>query len=193
VTPPSQRNSGKNRRAEGRFELVGYICGFFRLSSPGKTSSPPHDLRQGRCLPEERGAGDDPAFPIKPLRAFQAVALFWGRQRGSAPLRDGYATLLARRPARRGHMPRRNTQPNHIVKLYVRYGPSWTGQIVCWCGLPPSCCIQAIFAAYRRAASLACWARHGRGCSSGVEHNLAKVGVEGSNPFARSKFPKGNQ
>jgi hypothetical protein len=31
--------------------------------------------------------------------------------------------------------------------------------------------------------------RHGpmeRGRSSGVEHNLAKVGVEGSNPFARS-------
>ncbi len=28
-----------------------------------------------------------------------------------------------------------------------------------------------------------------RGCSSGVEHNLAKVGVEGSNPFARSNFP----
>jgi hypothetical protein len=26
----------------------------------------------------------------------------------------------------------------------------------------------------------------GRGRSSGVEHNLAKVGVEGSNPFARS-------
>jgi hypothetical protein len=29
------------------------------------------------------------------------------------------------------------------------------------------------------------------GCSSGVEHNLAKVGVEGSNPFARSNFQKG--
>ena len=28
------------------------------------------------------------------------------------------------------------------------------------------------------------------GCSSGVEHNLAKVGVEGSNPFARSKMFK---
>ena len=27
------------------------------------------------------------------------------------------------------------------------------------------------------------------GRSSGVEHNLAKVGVEGSNPFARSRFP----
>ncbi len=27
-----------------------------------------------------------------------------------------------------------------------------------------------------------------RGCSSGVEHNLAKVGVEGSNPFARSNL-----
>ena len=31
------------------------------------------------------------------------------------------------------------------------------------------------------------------GCSSGVEHNLAKVGVEGSNPFARSNsFERGN-
>ena len=29
---------------------------------------------------------------------------------------------------------------------------------------------------------------NGCGCSSGVEHNLAKVGVEGSNPFARSSF-----
>lgn len=29
----------------------------------------------------------------------------------------------------------------------------------------------------------------GCGCSSGVERNLAKVGVEGSNPFARSKIP----
>ena len=29
------------------------------------------------------------------------------------------------------------------------------------------------------------------GCSSGVEHNLAKVGVEGSNPFARSSFQQG--
>ena len=34
------------------------------------------------------------------------------------------------------------------------------------------------------------------GCSSGVEHNLAKVGVVGSNPIARSKhhieIPGGN-
>ena len=30
--------------------------------------------------------------------------------------------------------------------------------------------------------------RQERGRSSGVEHNLAKVGVEGSNPFARSRF-----
>ena len=30
--------------------------------------------------------------------------------------------------------------------------------------------------------------RRERGCSSGVEHNLAKVGVEGSNPFTRSNF-----
>ena len=32
--------------------------------------------------------------------------------------------------------------------------------------------------------------RRERGRSSGVEHNLAKVGVEGSNPFARSRFQK---
>jgi hypothetical protein len=31
------------------------------------------------------------------------------------------------------------------------------------------------------------------GRSSGVEHNLAKVGVEGSNPFARSSFPSHRQ
>jgi hypothetical protein len=33
----------------------------------------------------------------------------------------------------------------------------------------------------------------GRGRSSGVEHNLAKVGVVGSNPIARSKINKINQ
>ena len=31
------------------------------------------------------------------------------------------------------------------------------------------------------------------GCSSGVEHNLAKVGVEGSNPFARSSSPNASR
>src|SRR5690606_26377793 len=35
----------------------------------------------------------------------------------------------------------------------------------------------------------ACGESRASGCSSGVEHNLAKVGVEGSNPFARSSFP----
>ncbi len=30
--------------------------------------------------------------------------------------------------------------------------------------------------------------RHGRGCSSVVERNLAKVDVEGSSPFSRSTF-----
>src|SRR5262249_22048416 len=31
------------------------------------------------------------------------------------------------------------------------------------------------------------------GCSSGVEHNLAKVGVVGSNPIARSSHPTGKK
>ncbi len=41
-------------------------------------------------------------------------------------------------------------------------------------------CNDALFAYYPGLTSLG-------GRSSGVEHNLAKVGVEGSNPFARSK------
>src|SRR3954452_21160679 len=40
----------------------------------------------------------------------------------------------------------------------------------------------------KSAASQRCLGIAERGCSSGVEHNLAKVGVEGSNPFARSNF-----
>ena len=39
-------------------------------------------------------------------------------------------------------------------------------------------------------AAFAAYPRFGCGCSSGVEHNLAKVGVVGSNPIARSKKPK---
>ena len=35
--------------------------------------------------------------------------------------------------------------------------------------------------------------RPASGCSSGVEHNLAKVGVEGSNPFARSNTSNQNE
>ena len=38
------------------------------------------------------------------------------------------------------------------------------------------------------AASIKTLAAMECGCSSGVEHNLAKVGVEGSNPFTRSKI-----
>src|SRR6185369_5742582 len=40
-------------------------------------------------------------------------------------------------------------------------------------------------------APLSASRRHlGCGCSSVVEHDLAKVGVEGSSPFARSRFSK---
>jgi hypothetical protein len=54
------------------------------------------------------------------------------------------------------------------------------------------CCIRELFAPYSRKSS-ALLPSAGCGCSSGVEHNLAKVGVEGSNPFARSKFLQGNE
>ncbi len=51
-----------------------------------------------------------------------------------------------------------------------------------WKGILP-------FAASRGYKRLVALAGSASGCSSGVEHNLAKVGVEGSNPFARSSFP----
>ena len=38
-----------------------------------------------------------------------------------------------------------------------------------------------------------CFRTHSRHSRSSPEHNLAKVGVEGSNPFARSRFSRGNQ
>ena len=56
-----------------------------------------------------------------------------------------------------------------------------------------SCCIRRPLLAYdsrcrpRHAADTGC------GCSSVVEHDLAKVGVEGSSPFARSNFSQSIQ
>ncbi len=41
---------------------------------------------------------------------------------------------------------------------------------------------------WHRTALYAAYIKFGCGCSSGVEHNLAKVGVVGSNPIARSKI-----
>ena len=46
------------------------------------------------------------------------------------------------------------------------------------------CVIYRAFAAVERRIT------QGRGCSSGVEHDLAKVGVVGSNPIARSNLSK---
>jgi hypothetical protein len=50
----------------------------------------------------------------------------------------------------------------------------------------------AIRSLFRHIAAAAVWTVSS-GCSSGVEHNLAKVRVEGSNPFARSKFQIGEK
>jgi hypothetical protein len=44
-----------------------------------------------------------------------------------------------------------------------------------------------------KTAPCALWGCTERGRSSGVEHNLAKVGVEGSNPFARSSYLQENE
>ncbi|MEN9753837.1 MAG: hypothetical protein RLZ07_219 [Pseudomonadota bacterium] len=50
-----------------------------------------------------------------------------------------------------------------------------------------ACCISRELESYSPHRGPLGPADDGCGCSSGVEHNLAKVGVEGSNPFARSK------
>ncbi len=47
------------------------------------------------------------------------------------------------------------------------------------------CCIRPALRPYRRGLRLR---RRASGCSSGVEHNLAKVGVGRSNRFTRSNF-----
>ena len=54
----------------------------------------------------------------------------------------------------------------------------------------PAVAIAGALRSYTRRAPDHPAGRFGCGCSSGVEHNLAKVGVEGSNPFARSKSPR---
>ena len=48
--------------------------------------------------------------------------------------------------------------------------------------------VQRYSACLTETTSLSAEKTGASGCSSGVEHNLAKVGVEGSNPFARSSF-----
>jgi hypothetical protein len=49
--------------------------------------------------------------------------------------------------------------------------------------------LEGFWHSRRKAAALRAAALMlGCGCSSGVEHDLAKVGVEGSNPFARSSL-----
>jgi hypothetical protein len=53
--------------------------------------------------------------------------------------------------------------------------------------MPPH---MSIFGAALKFGTEASVPPHGCGRSSGVEHNLAKVGVEGSNPFARSNKSK---
>src|ERR1700677_527640 len=67
------------------------------------------------------------------------------------------------------------------VKVSPLQGPRWN-RLWGLEGVLQSHAACAI-SAHRRRRS-----RRGCGCSSGVEHNLAKVGVEGSNPFARSIF-----
>jgi hypothetical protein len=56
-----------------------------------------------------------------------------------------------------------------------------------------SCCIRRPLLAYDSRCRRSHATDTGCGCSSVVEHDLAKVGVEGSSPFARSNFSQSIQ
>jgi hypothetical protein len=76
--------------------------------------------------------------------------------------------------------PKKDTAPNRLNMLRPALPSS---------PLTFPVAIRPLFRHIAAAAALAV----SSGCSSGVEHNLAKVRVEGSNPFARSKFSSGIQ
>ena len=77
----------------------------------------------------------------------------------------------------------RGRNPYRVVRRVSR---SSLALVICARDTSILVCISRRIAAYSGSGGDAV---HGCGCSSGVEHNLAKVGVEGSNPFARSRTP----
>jgi hypothetical protein len=78
-------------------------------------------------------------------------------------------------------MPMKQAVGNVFVEDDVRYGRQKTAAM----GRKPLRSRSQPTAAVFPSIVLRPWC----GMSSEPEHNLAKVGVEGSNPFARSKFP----
>ena len=89
--------------------------------------------------------------------------------------------------------------PIHVVMRAVRSGSFRAARGVGWAECPNRAVrhrrrsIVAIAGGFWhrwRARRLPAAGVFGCGCSSGVEHDLAKVGVEGSNPFARSSLSK---
>ena len=77
------------------------------------------------------------------------------------------------------NLPTNSVLPHIIMKLFTKN--LW--RLVTFLNFP--CCNLDPNGSYSRSPTETLAAS---GCSSGVEHNLAKVRVEGSNPFARSSF-----
>jgi hypothetical protein len=81
--------------------------------------------------------------------------------------------------------------PQRVEALQQFFGRQWWTCHDHTCRRPRQQVLDADVANLPRTAIMtliAATAAMERGRSSGVEHNLAKVGVEGSNPFARSKL-----
>jgi hypothetical protein len=112
--------------------------------------------------------------------------------------------------------PRRNGNQLERLRAYLKCSPAaaaievpdsgpeqgrfgleyllWLRDYQFWMISPPSQALHSLAAFAIRLPLLAGFHRrqlsYGCGCSSVVEHDLAKVGVEGSSPFARSNIPQ---
>ena len=145
-----------------------------RRRSPDRSSPPPPE-------PPRIGAGG---------RSIAASSCRFGSFHPLPPSLTGRAPLpRTRKSARMSFSIDRNDALSHCVSTVIRGGSAIvrrSGNFPAKTGLrpSPSCCYRSA----RPAATPGL--TQGSGCSSGVEHNLAKVGVEGSNPFARSNFPQ---
>ena len=185
-----------------------------RLASTGmalRRTMPP----RGGCVQPARGGGErkqggaSPRTPPRgaaPWNPAKGGALGTpdrecGERKGAcghgvrAPVVTG-ALRHARTPPSAPHTPGHEVQrPLPLVGVQGAKPPGGVRGGAPPCFQPPERSAPCCQAAGSRLETAPCSFREctERGRSSGVEHNLAKVGVEGSNPFARSSFLQENE
>ncbi|MGB6177314.1 MAG: hypothetical protein WBF43_13490, partial [Methylocella sp.] len=80
------------------------------------------DVRRDRCLPEDRGAGGDLAFPVKPLQEFQRVAFQRVRNFEAVGAREAGCPRIAGTPARNAASTRPALpSPALLARIVLRF------------------------------------------------------------------------